>query len=270
MLVVPFPFDCITSLSVCVCLKDCSCNVERRKRSVFVSWKKKRNERRKNPKSNADEIKRNQSDATIVSPSVLLLSSFTRLSLSSLAEALRARLQEVHKRRTELEKVRDDVIKSLKTIHDRITLRRKEGLRLSLSLWNVVDDEPSFSSGHVEEEILSGEEEDTALGRSVQELEDRSRSTPSEDCPNHRERKQTLRQGTTPSLLPFTLFIVLPEVHSANHSSRTRDPRCSLPDRTSETPSDHRRQSRRSLVLPFCLSREACVSWDLVTKSSRQ
>ena len=54
-------------------------------------------------------------------------------------EVLRLRLQEVQTRRAELEKVRDDVIKSLKTIHDRITIRRKEGLSLSLSLGHRFD-----------------------------------------------------------------------------------------------------------------------------------
>jgi len=44
-----------------------------------------------------------------------------------LAEALRVRLQELRARRADLEKIREDVIKHLKNIHNRITLRRKEG-----------------------------------------------------------------------------------------------------------------------------------------------
>ena len=44
-----------------------------------------------------------------------------------LAESLRARLQELRARRADLEKIREEVIKHLKNIHNRITLRRKEG-----------------------------------------------------------------------------------------------------------------------------------------------
>jgi hypothetical protein len=44
-----------------------------------------------------------------------------------LAESLRARHQEIRVRRIDLEKVREEVIKHLKNIHNRITLRRKEG-----------------------------------------------------------------------------------------------------------------------------------------------
>jgi len=44
-----------------------------------------------------------------------------------LAESLRARHQEIRVRRMDLEKVREEVIKHLKNIHNRITLRRKEG-----------------------------------------------------------------------------------------------------------------------------------------------
>ncbi|CAF2732993.1 unnamed protein product [Rotaria sp. Silwood2] len=41
-------------------------------------------------------------------------------------ETLRARLQELRARRADLEKIREEVIKHLKNIHNRITLRRKE------------------------------------------------------------------------------------------------------------------------------------------------
>ncbi|CAF3781188.1 unnamed protein product [Rotaria socialis] len=41
-------------------------------------------------------------------------------------ETLRARLQELRARRVDLEKIREEVIKHLKNIHNRITLRRKE------------------------------------------------------------------------------------------------------------------------------------------------
>ena len=54
-----------------LCSKDSSCNAERRKRNVFDSWKKKRNERLEKRKNNVDEIKRKPNDATIVSHSDL-------------------------------------------------------------------------------------------------------------------------------------------------------------------------------------------------------
>ncbi|UJR30526.1 hypothetical protein I4U23_018055 [Adineta vaga] len=41
-------------------------------------------------------------------------------------QALRARHEEIHTRRLDLEKVREEVIKHLKNVHNRITLRRKE------------------------------------------------------------------------------------------------------------------------------------------------
>jgi hypothetical protein len=44
-----------------------------------------------------------------------------------LVEPLVIRLQKLRTDRADLEKVRDDVIKHLKSIHNRITLRRKEG-----------------------------------------------------------------------------------------------------------------------------------------------
>jgi hypothetical protein len=52
-----------------------------------------------------------------------------------LAEALRVRLQELRARRADLEKIREDVIKHLKNIHNRITLRRKEGKSIFVELF---------------------------------------------------------------------------------------------------------------------------------------
>ena len=62
---------------------------------------------------------------------VFLLKIFNRFPINylhriSLAEPLRVHLQELRKDRADLEKVRDEVIKRLKSIHNRITLRRKE------------------------------------------------------------------------------------------------------------------------------------------------
>lgn len=51
----------------------------------------------------------------------------------SLADSLRARLQELRERRADLEKIREEVIKHLKNIHNRITLRRKEGTDIFLT-----------------------------------------------------------------------------------------------------------------------------------------
>ena len=56
-----------------------------------------------------------------------ILLQLTRTDFVSLAESLRARLQELRTRRDDLEKVREEVIRHLKHIHNRITLRRKEG-----------------------------------------------------------------------------------------------------------------------------------------------
>ena len=49
------------------------------------------------------------------------------INFDFLAEILRARLQELRNRRADLEKIREEIIKRLKNIHNRITLRRKEG-----------------------------------------------------------------------------------------------------------------------------------------------
>ena len=51
----------------------------------------------------------------------------TLVEIFFLAEILRARLQELRARRADLEKIREEIIKHLKSIHNRITLRRKEG-----------------------------------------------------------------------------------------------------------------------------------------------
>lgn len=50
-----------------------------------------------------------------------------------LVESLRLRLQELRTGRNELEKVRDEIIKNLKFVHQRVTLRRKEGFCLDYS-----------------------------------------------------------------------------------------------------------------------------------------
>ena len=76
---------------------------------------------------------------------------------------MRMRLQQLRSQSTDLEKLRDDVIKSLKTIHQRITVRRKEGSMLFF-LFHF-DFCFSFSSRHLEEKILSREEENASVGR---------------------------------------------------------------------------------------------------------
>ncbi len=48
-------------------------------------------------------------------------------NLFFLADTLRTRLQELRKRRIDLEKLRDEVIKRLKHVHQKITSRRKDG-----------------------------------------------------------------------------------------------------------------------------------------------
>ncbi len=50
----------------------------------------------------------------------------------SLVEFLKKKLEYVKSSRLELESVREDLIKRLKMIHNRITLRRKEGTVLGI------------------------------------------------------------------------------------------------------------------------------------------
>lgn len=45
-----------------------------------------------------------------------------------LVESLRTRLEELRTERVDFEKIRDEVIRHLKHVHQRVTLRRKEGL----------------------------------------------------------------------------------------------------------------------------------------------
>ncbi|CAF3899486.1 unnamed protein product [Rotaria sordida] len=75
-------------------------------------------------KSNCVFVRSNNIEFIIVLQKSLISKRFHPICYPT--ETLRARLQELRARRADLEKIREEVIKHLKNIHNRITLRRKE------------------------------------------------------------------------------------------------------------------------------------------------